>query len=550
MKAKPLALLVLGALLFLSACGSSPAVNEPTRPADVPVEAEPGPTPLEAEPGTPAAPAVLSPAETDPPAVQLLPGDGAQHHFFRSDLTSVEEHYIRDGARLIGASNGEPYVTWFITDQGIFRRDPKGPGLLRYLPPEPEDGLAWKQRGGDADVWFNLQAVPECHSPLGPTYDACWQLTVLNRQEQTVYVFAPGPAPEGWIGDMTGILDERVDHFADPAQSFVKRRGQAQPAEPPSRAAMLAGAEPWPADMYAPVQPVTLAQFRSEQLRQAAEAGLPVREVDLNGDGAAEALIGRLGEWHADEVWILDSRGNRLRAIHDWLPDSVLGRVDLVTIPGIASPVLIRETGSPAAWHAIAVEWMEGDQFVSPWGWHPKTNLAFGMGYGILPDGAVEITGSLSGYTFVSRYVIERAPGESAFPYLARQLSQEVTPGPHPTTAADLLTALFVARWYGLADQIEGYIPDPAVRAAFMDQDVGRVRYNPIPVRVGRIVEAEYGPRIEPAPPGPDGSIEFMASVQEYEGGSYWTGRAVIGTGEDGRLVVESLEFLDHGWVY
>jgi len=112
------------------------------------------------------------------------------------------------------------------------------------------------------------------------------------------------------------------------------------------------------------------------------------------------------------------------------------------------------------------------------------------------------------------------------------------------------MTALFVARWYGLTDQIDLYIPDPAVRAAFMATDVGEVRYDPSPVRVGRLVETEYGPTIEPAQPGPDGSLEFMASVQEYEGGSYWTGRVVIGTGDDGRMVVKDLEIVDHGWAY
>lgn len=546
MKRTPLALLLLGALL-LSACGSSPVVKEPT-PTEVLEPAQPASEPSGADPGS--APAVLSPAEVDPPAAALLPGNGAQHGFMLSDGTQIEEHYVRDGGRLIGSYNGEPYVTWFITDQGIFRRDPKGPGLLRYLPPEPEDGLAWKQRSGDTDVWFNLQAVPQCQSPLGPAYDTCWQLTVLNRAEQTVYLFSPGPAPEDWLDDSTGVLDVRADNFANPAESFVKWRRQAQPTEPPSREVMLEGADPWPSEEYAPIQSVTLAEFRGEQLRQVAEAGWPVKEVDLNGDGEAEAVVGQLGQWHADPVLILDSRGNRLRDLHEWLSPPILGHVNLVTVPGVANPVLVTQRGRPEEWHSIAFEWMEGDQFVTPWGWHPKTNLAFGMDYGVLPDGTVEITGSLSGYTFVTRYAIERAPDTGPFPYVARQLSQQVTPGPYPTTAADLMTALFVARWYGLTDQIELYVPDPAVRAAFMGTDVGQVHYDPSPVRVGRLVDGEYGPTIEPAQPGPDGSLDFIASIQEYEGGSYWTGRVVIGTGEGGRLVVRELGFLDHGWAY
>ncbi|MEW8979475.1 MAG: hypothetical protein AB2385_13840 [Symbiobacterium sp.] len=556
MKRTSLALLVLATLL-LSACSGAPTapespptgVQEPAQPSGQPSGEEQGTAPGDAQSGTSAAPLILQPAEVDPPVVLLLPGDGAQHRFSLSDGSVALEGYVRDGARLIAAYNGEPWVTWFITDQGIFRRDPKGPGLLLYLPAEPEDGLAWKQRSGDADVWFNLQAVPDCLSPLGPTYEICWQLTVLNRQEQTVYLFAPGPATEDWLGDTTGVQEARADNFASPADSFVKRRQPQQPLEPPSREAMLAGAEPWPTDEAAPVERVTLADFRSEQLRQAAEAGFPVKEVDLNGDGETEAIIGQLGAWHNSWVLILDARGNRLQVQQDWMPDDVQRRVDLVTIPGLANPVVVTHTGSPDGWHSMRFEWMEGDRFVSPWGWHPKTDLAFGMDYAILPDGTVEISGSLSGYTFVSRYVVERVE-EGVFPYEATKVEERVTPGPYPTTAADLMTDLFLARWYGLTDMVEQYVPDPAVRDAFMAVDVGKVRYAPSPVRVGKRVETEYGPTVEPGPPNPDGSFEFLASVQEYEGGFYWIGRAVVGAAEDGRLVVKSLEFLEQGWAY
>lgn len=289
-------------------------------------------------------------------------------------------------------------------------------------------------------------------------------------------------------------------------------------------------------------------RYQIERIRAAAEFGRPVQELDLNGDGKVEGIIGVLGQWHGEEVLIVDHDGNHRMTLNGSLPPSVLGRVDLVPGPGLPNPVLVVQTGSPDQWHRMWFTWMEGEQFVSPWGWHPKTNLAFGQGYAIQPDGTVEITGSLAGHSFVRQYRIERAEGDSFTPYQAVLQDEQVTPGPYPTTAADLLTALFIARWYDLHDQIERYVPDPAVRAAFMAQDVGRVLYAPVPVQVGRLVEGDYGPRIEPGEPDSQGYVEFLASVQQYEGGSYWTGRAVIGTAEDGRRVVTGLEFLDQGW--
>lgn len=328
-------------------------------------------------------------------------------------------------------------------------------------------------------------------------------------------------------------------------------------AQPPGQAAdASAGPEPsttptgTPSEGTAPAPGPDGAavQYSIERIRAAAALGRPVRELDLNGDGAVEGIIGALGEWHAEEVILVDSGGYPLLILNESLPPSIQGRVDLVSVPGLSDAVLVRQAGTPGEWHSIEFTWMEDGHFVSPWGWHPKTNLAFGQGYAIAPDGTVEITGTLAGHTFVRRYRIKRAPADPFWPYLAELQSEEVTPGPYPATAEDLLTALFIARWYGLDEQIEQYLPDPDVRAAFLAQDVGKVRYYPIPVRVGRLVQGEYGPAIEPAPPDEEGYVEFIATVGGYECGSYWTGRARIGTAADGRMVVTDLEILEHGW--
>ncbi|WP_148205513.1 hypothetical protein [Symbiobacterium thermophilum] len=328
----------------------------------------------------------------------------------------------------------------------------------------------------------------------------------------------------------------------------------AQPEPPNAASGASFPSEPaeWPAGTAA--DPATHGSGREdagytiERIRAAAEHGRPVREVDLNGDGRVEGIIGALGEWHRDEVIVVDGGGAPLLILNDTLSSFSQGRVDLVAVPGVADAVLVNQVGDPGDWHSIQFIWMEGDRFVSPQGWLPKNSLAHGQGYTIRPDGTVDITGSLAGYTFVRQYRMEKAPPESSWPYQAVLVSQEVTPGPYPTSAADLLTAVFLARWYGLTDQLEQYIPDPVVREAFLNQEMDEIRYWPLPVQVGRLVEGETGPRIEPASPGDDGAVEFLAVVQQYEGGTYRTGRAVIATAEDGRMVVTDLEILEQGW--
>ena len=98
---------------------------------------------------------------------------------------SLGEHLLRDGERVVAVTSEKAYAVWHLRPDGVWRADPRGgESLLRYLPPQLVDGLHWRQRSGDTDVWFALRHIPDG-----------WELAVLNRGERTVFHFAAGRGP-------------------------------------------------------------------------------------------------------------------------------------------------------------------------------------------------------------------------------------------------------------------------------------------------------------------------------------------------------------------
>lgn len=140
---------------------------------------------------------------------------------------TVTEDLFRDGTRMVGVYDGNPYVTWLVDWTGVWRLDPRGGGaLLQYLPAELHDGAAWKQRSGDADIWFRLSHT------LGATPDQpeSWTLTVLNRGERTEFDLASGRGP----------VEVRAENYRSPGLSFTKRLlAVVDPAGPDRRADAL-----------------------------------------------------------------------------------------------------------------------------------------------------------------------------------------------------------------------------------------------------------------------------------------------------------------------
>jgi hypothetical protein len=186
----------LALLLIVSGCsdGSSipqpptPEVQAPTvPPADGPKPVTQVPT-AQRGPGTPVA--------------SLFPAQDLEVVFRTLDLgadeaSSVTQLLLCEPERIAVTYNGRPYFTWTIDTTGLWREDPKNPGtLLRYLPPELHDGLTWSQPSGTETVWFQVTRHQSyCHVRRGATGDGCWRLTVINRQEQLVYLLAPGLGP-------------------------------------------------------------------------------------------------------------------------------------------------------------------------------------------------------------------------------------------------------------------------------------------------------------------------------------------------------------------
>jgi len=147
----------------------------------------------------------------------------------------VDEYLLREEGTAVAVQAGNTYATWHLTEEGVYRLDPKGGGvLLQYLPHTVEDGRAWKQLSGSQDVWFKTALGPaDCK---GADDQPCWDLTVLNRGEKTLFRFAPGYGPIRVISD----------NFVAPAESFEKVKTADGPSHlsPEHRAQAIAAARP------------------------------------------------------------------------------------------------------------------------------------------------------------------------------------------------------------------------------------------------------------------------------------------------------------------
>lgn len=537
--------LALALALLLAAAGCSRGGDQ--GPATGGAPATPLATPHQST--RPEAPVDRPAAAADPPAAVLLPTDGTHHSYFLAPDQFAEEHYVRDGERLIGSYNGKTYVTWFITEQGIWRADPKGPALLRYLPPVLKDGTAWKQASGSEDVLFLLRERAKCDHPVGNAVEGCWELTVLNRLERTLFRFASGD----------GILYVWSENLQDPADAYTKVRRVPPPVADPPRDRLVQEGARRPAGPLPAVTEISAAEFHEALRAELKRAGRPFLEIDLNGDGAQERIEGKLGEWHSAPLHLFAADGRRLEhAFHNRFDQNApQHRLDVVTIPGIDRPTLLYQHGRPGTWHAISTRWLHED-LVGAFGWHPRIFEAFGADVRIDGDGAIVVTNNpadLAGYTWTRRYRVEKQNG-SQVRYGAKLLEERVSAGPYPSGHADLVTAAFVAHWFGLDGDLERYVPDPAARAALQAAKVTRPPYVPARAEVGKIVErpgrdpqVTY-PEVEPAPVAPDGNAQFLLRVTQYEGAFYHSGRVTFGREADGRLVIRRLEVDKSRFVY
>lgn len=525
-------LLLLCSLLLLTGCAS------PGLPAPEPVHQPPvdqGAGAVEPAPAPPPVTAERAGGSLLPPADRFIFYQGRH-------AGPVEEFYVRDGDRLIGGPiGGESAVTWFITEQGVWRADPKGGGLLRYLPPTLRENLAWKQQSGADEVWFHLQERSDCAALYG-IQSECWQLTVLNRLEREIALFAAGE----------GAVHRWTENLARPEQSDTLYRDVREPSARPPREQVLARGARLPEGPLPAVTEVSPAEFGQAVTAMLRQAGRPVVEVDLDGDGRPERIEGRLGEWHRESLYLFRADG---RLVPEWLmanegPDLRHHRLELVSIPGIQRPTLLYQYGDPDSWRRVSPRWLTSDGLIGAYGWHPKLMDAVGASLRLEADGTLVLGGvpaELAGYSWTRQYRL--APtGDERRPYQAELVGEEAAPGGYPSDPADLLTAALMARWFGLEEMVGQYIPDPAVRAAFLKTEISRSPYIPRPAEVGSLTwRQEQGwqkaaPEITPSMPAADGSADFLLRVGQWEGFHYYAGRIRFVSGPDGRSTISGFE--------
>ncbi len=248
---RPAALLLLAALLLTGCLRRPPQAQAPAPPPVPP-------------PPPPVAATVLFPAQDWHLTFDVLDRGAPQ-------AADVTEELVREPGHLVATYNGTPYITWIFNAEGIWRQDPKGSVLLRYLPPQLTDGEAWKQTSGSDVVWFHLRRDP---SPCGSLTDPehCWRLTMLNRDEMTDFHFAGG----------LGAVRVNDENFKAPDQSYVKtlKTQRSGTLSATVRKSHLDRARPT-GGIAAPVTSVDATEF--EAALQALSA--PAARADTDGHG-------------------------------------------------------------------------------------------------------------------------------------------------------------------------------------------------------------------------------------------------------------------------
>lgn len=543
-------LLLMMTAALVAGCSRPPAGQEPA-PTSPPAASEPAPST-----GSTPAPGSTPPA-SGVAAETVLPGDGDTYTYLLTGSQWIQEAYIRDGERLIGSYEGKIYVTWFITPEGVYRQDPKGKVLLRYLPPTlPDHEIAWKQNSDGDAVWFDLRPVGECAGYDETKKSACWSLTVLNRGERLTYLLGVGQ----------GILKAESANLAKPADSYTKSLAALGETPPPPRDFFLQHGARRSEGALPTVTAVEPAAVAAEAQALPVRYGKNVTAIDLDGDGKPEYLQGPLGQWHREPLHLYRNDGSPVEG--DFYNDALTQNpqlqqmAEVVTVPGLPQPALIHHLGfSPDQSHQATVRFLRDGKLVGVWGWEPKTDLIWGTYVTIEQDGTVVVTNSpaeLAGYTWARRYRIVEEKADTWAPLRANLIGETMIAGAYPTEPADLLTAAFLAHWYNVPADLARYAPDAAVRQAMAaQQGFTRPNYVPYRAQVGKVVWRPMGtpptdyPEVEPAPLAADGSTEFIVVIQAYEGGTHYIGHVAFGKApDDGRLIITAITFDKVEWIY
>lgn len=463
----------------------------------------------------PAAP----PAQPAPPplAEQFLPPEGVQLTYRLSDGPDMAERFVRHMTSLVGEANGQTYLTWFITNTGVWRQDPRGgegQPLLRYLPPILEDGLAWSH--GPA-VHFRLLRLGPCGEEGVWQSDECWELTALNREELTLFTLARGYGP---------VLI-RSENLRSPSASWTKQLVKAEPAtaDEATRRRLIDEAASWGPQAVVQANRTDFAELIAAQRERFGNR--PVTTVDLNGDGRLDQIEGALGEWTKELVALLSSEGKR------WHEFTLAGsmRVQLVRLNGLDRPAILVEhshqpdpRGHYAYLHAIS----DKGGLLYTGGWIMKGFGTLGHTFTVDQEGLLTVTWDVrEGHTIDRRYRIVPGNGGLRANLEAQMIRPTAGEWRLPEAEVQVLTAAFVAHWYGLTAEYGRYFAGPPHNLA---QDVRDV---PVPV---------YPSLAELGAPGADGGTPFTIVASQYEASHTIRGTVWFERDGAGQIRIRKLE--------
>lgn len=510
------AALILLAVL-IAACSKGSA-------SDVASDSAPAPNP--APPQEQASPAKASPAPTiGHEGAALFPANDLPVAFtvrdrFAQQVVRVEEHLLRDGERLAAVADGKVYAVWQIRPDGVWRLDPHNPTTsLRYLPATLADGLYWRQRSGDADVWFRLQERTECSHNV----PSCWELVVLNRGERTVFRFLRGIGP----------IHASADNWAEPARSFEKHKEDRPPAGPLSGAERqrLLGSVAAPPDP-APVAEVSAEQFEEAvyQALKAAQPALQVLRVDLNGDGRRDLVRARFGEWSESPAEFYQADGTYVGE-----PRHLSGawRIEEVRFQGMRRPAFLQQARIDRGLTVVGILTARGNPDMNRWsmvgtfGWAPKSQGTPGDRVHWTDDGTITVEWDLGDparhtRTTVYKWYEDQAQNWSGVRRASVTYRPEGKELVRPTTPQGVLQAAFVAHWLGFSDELPRYFATPEAAAAFAAEvRITKPDYGPGTTALGNVTPPKAREtcganvaQVEPAGPGPHG---FGATWGGYE---------------------------------
>lgn len=425
--------------------------------------------------------------------------------------SAFTEQWVRMEGRIIVAQGGRPIHQWAIGPTGVWAPDPENSEImLRFLPPEPVDDMAWHQESAGETVWFRLRQT------AGGGNDQ-WLLTMLNRGARYDYLFFP---PNSMISMRDG-------------SSVTVGGGSAQPLNWTERAAIVAAVPPLPTHL-APVVTADQAAF-AEVL-----VGLPdQRRITFDVDGQSFQMVGALGSWSGSPIDVLNAQGAHLRSLS-------LGLVHTEVIMVGGQPRLLIDGGGGA----LHLRWFDqnGEQVAPSMG--PDPYQTFFTRYRQLGDGRLEVVwepGDAAGHRRVRTLRLEPSGAVALEAERWEAVDSSLRP---PATPMAALEGLFFTRWYGRPDsEAKSYLANPADLAILKALPPIRpalstdLRFATFPSPAGRDCQRERA-----AEPGAEswGSLNGFAVSEMYPGGAsdVTLGRASFARAPDGRVLVQQLQIL------